>query len=231
MLYPQGRKMAGRRRRGFTLVLLLPALGTARERAARTACLSNLRQAYQALALYAHDHRRQVPLGYRRAKQFNSMLYSATAGRFVLFGHLYLSNLLRDGRAFYCPTESNPAFQFDTPGNPWPAVDTTPTRNIQLGYSMRPEVEIPDLFTPDTRLPRLDDFKSRAILADTTAARVRLETRHRAGVNLIRGDGSGAWAERKLLVPAIDLLPEPQGAPDTSWDDEMDAVWSGLDRR
>lgn len=231
-------------RRGFTLVellvvigiiavlisLLLPSLGRAREQARRTACLSNLRQVHQAFMLYALQHRDQVPLGYRRAKQYNSMLYSATASKYVLFGHLLQARLLSDGRAFYCPSEVNPAFQYDTPQNPWPRDSAVnPAGNIQLGYSLRPEMEIPDTLVGT--LPRLTSFKSRAIVADLTSARTRIDTRHVRGMNTLFGDGSATWIDRKQLEPAISELPEPAGAPDPSWNGRMDQVWSGLDKR
>jgi type II secretory pathway pseudopilin PulG len=232
-------------RRGFTLVellvivgiiavlisLLLPALGRAREQARRAQCLSNLRQVHQAIVLYSLSHRDQVPLGFRRAKQFNSMLYSATAGRFVLFGHLFQANLLGDGRVVYCPAEENPAFSFNAPTNPWPAPGVVPTTNVQAGFSLRPEVEIPDVFDASTRLPRLSEFKNKAILADLTAARTRLETRHRVGLNVLFGNGAATWIDRKQIEPAISQLPEPAGAPNPAWNPQMDAVWLGLDRR
>src|SRR3982751_6919497 len=60
------------------IAMLLPALGRARERAKRSACLSNLHQVHLTLAYYAEDSQDQVPIGYRTAsKQFNSMIYSA----------------------------------------------------------------------------------------------------------------------------------------------------------
>src|SRR5262245_29932747 len=66
------------RRNGFTLVellvvigiiavlisILLPALNQAREAAKRTQCLSNLRSLGQAMYLYAHRYKDQVPLGF-----------------------------------------------------------------------------------------------------------------------------------------------------------------------
>ncbi len=211
--------------------ILLPVLGSTRERAKRTACLSNLRQAHLVFAMYAQSHRDQVPLGFRRARQFNSMLYSQTAQRFVLWGVLHQAGMLGDGRTFYCPSEENPSFQHDTPQNPWPLVNAAalPGRNIQAGYALRPEADIPDAL--NAPLPRLSRFKSRAILADLTASKVRLDTRHRAGLNALFGDGSASWISRDAVEPAISRLPEPFGAPDASRDGDVLAVWAGIDRR
>ena len=44
---------------GILAALLLPALGSAKERARRTACVGNLKQLGLALQMYAHDDRRQ----------------------------------------------------------------------------------------------------------------------------------------------------------------------------
>ena len=81
------------------LGMLMPALGKTREAANRTACLSSLRQVHAAFQLYALANRDQVPLGYRTvSKQFNSMIYSATAGQWVLFGVLTRTSELRNPR-------------------------------------------------------------------------------------------------------------------------------------
>src|SRR6476469_4288843 len=74
------------------IALLLPSLAKARQSAQRTGCLSNLRQVHQALFQYALSNRDRVPLGYRIGKkQFNSMTYSSTSKRYVLFGLIYQS--------------------------------------------------------------------------------------------------------------------------------------------
>ena len=217
------------------IAILLPLLAKAREQARRTACLSNLRQVHQAFMLYALDSRDQVPLGYRKGKQYNSMLYSGTSKKYVLFGHLFLRGLMADGRAFYCPAEENPAFQHDSPVNRWPvpAAPTTSAFNVQAGYSLRPEIEIPDVLRADLPLPRLAKFRNKAIVADTTSASTRLATRHRIGLDALYGDGSARWIPRKQIEPAIDDLNDPAGAPDTTprTSANMDAVWAGLDRR
>jgi len=156
-----------RGRKAFTLVellvvigiiavlvaILLPTLSRAREAANRAACLSNLRQVYYALNLYAMNNGDEVPIGYRTvSKQYNSMCYSTTAGGYwVLFGMMtQASNLQSPPKVLYCPAENNAKFMFNTPDNPWPAKDVTPATNIQAGYALRPGQQIPTI-SPTSR--------------------------------------------------------------------------------
>jgi len=239
------------RRPGFTLVellvvtgivavliaILLPALGKAREAANRTACLSNLRHIHQAFHLYSLASRDQVPVGYRTAsKQFNSMIYSTTAGgKWVLFGLLYDGGFLRDCRALYCPSEKNPKFEFDTPDNPLPARGVAPTANIQAGYGARPDTQLPDdlanppATNPPFVMPRLIRFHSHAILADLTAARTRVITRHRTGINVLYGDGSAHWVDLKRVDQSPALWPEPTNPPAPTYNVTLTAIWTALD--
>jgi prepilin-type N-terminal cleavage/methylation domain-containing protein len=48
--------------------LLLPALASAKDRAKRISCVSNLRQCYLAVAMYAEDHRDSMPIKYEVKK-------------------------------------------------------------------------------------------------------------------------------------------------------------------
>lgn len=233
-------------KRGFSLVellvvigvvallvgILLPVLGRARESANRAACLANLRQAHQALLLYAQAHRDQVPLGYRRGKQSNSQVYSGgSTRRFVLFGLLHEAGLMPDGRVFFCPSEGNPRFDFNTPENPWPPAGN-PAANTSAGYAMRPDVDIPDdpASVQGFQFPRLNDFRGRAVLADLTSSRVRVDTRHRSGLNAAFADGSARWVPRSAVEPELSALPEPVFPPDPQWNDEVDTIWQAFDR-
>ena len=251
-------------RRGFTLVellvvigiiamligLLLPALSRARAASRDAVCLSNLRQVHNALVLYANDHDDRVPIGYRRSKQFNSMIYSGSAGKFVLFGRLHEADLTFGGEVFFCPSESNPRFQYDVPENPWPP---GPGANTFSGYACRPVVELPD-DSPGPVMPKLARLGGDAILADVMNSPDRLNTRHGGHLNVLYADAAARKFDRRALpqsfpYPAVDdlgrpaeygdfagggfeALPAPAGwPPDPSWNDEQDAIWAALDRR
>ena len=165
---------------GFTLVellvvvgiiavlisILLPALSKARDAARKTACLSNLRQVHQLIAMYANEYKDRVPVGYRGQKQFNSMIYSGTAGRFVLFGLVRTAGYMPDPNVYFCPAENDPRSILGSDVNPWPpGPEGNPATNVAAGYGFRPEVDIPDDPTTwGTLLPKLSKFRSKAIL-------------------------------------------------------------------
>ncbi|HEV2295941.1 MAG TPA: type II secretion system protein [Tepidisphaeraceae bacterium] len=216
------------------IALLLPALTKAQEAARRASCLSNLRQVHQAFAIYALENKDQVPLGHRSvSKQFNSMVYSATTpgGRWVLFGLLCEPKYLRNPAVLYCPSENNPKFMYQTEANPWPPAGVKPVANIQTGYAARPEQRIEDDPPPDFIFPRLTRFRNKAIVADLTAARVRVITRHRTGANVLFGNGGARWVHLSIFDQPAGLWPEPVGAPSALFNDTQDAIWSAFDRQ
>src|SRR5438552_13835502 len=132
--------MSGPRQRAFTLVellvvigiiailvgILLPTLSRARESANRAVCLSNIRELGQSIRDYAVANRDQVPLGYYGAspavpqKQWNYLAnYNRNGVQFVsLLGLLEQAKMLKAPRTFYCPSEGNPQWQFNTYLNP-----------------------------------------------------------------------------------------------------------------
>src|SRR5688500_10862952 len=206
---PRGRRFHP----GFTLVellvvigviailigILLPTIARARECARRASCLSNLRQVGMAMRFYAYDNRDQVPLGYRtNTKQFNSMVYSNTAKKFVLFGWLYNGGDMKVPSGFFCPSENGTRSMLPPPASPWPPGD--PAFQVYAGYGCRPEVKIPDdpasFLLSGVALPRLNRFKRKAVFADLTATVSRVDTRHRVGINALYGDGSAKWIYR-----------------------------------
>jgi len=214
--------------------IILPSVGHARESARRVNCLSNLRQVHQSVVGYALANTDHVPVGYRtKSKQFNSMVYSATAGRWVLFGLAWRSGLLPEPKILFCPSEENTKFDFNTADNPWPAKGVTPTTNVQAGYAFRPDQEIPDdLSKPAAsfNMPKFTDFHGKAMLADLTAARGRVLMRHRFGINVISGDGSGRWVPLETFDQPDAIWPEPTQPPADTYNATQTAIWRALDQ-
>jgi prepilin-type N-terminal cleavage/methylation domain-containing protein/prepilin-type processing-associated H-X9-DG protein len=219
--------------------ILLPVMGKARESARRTACLSNLRQVHAIFHMYAMENRDLVPLGYRRnIKQFNSMVYSGTSKKFCVFGILYLNGKMNEPEVFFCPSNLDPQSIMGSEANPWPPDPVgNPDQNVYAGYGCRPEVELNDEFhlygnlvgTPPAKapLPKLNNFKSKAIFADLVAAPARVDLRHQKGVNVLYGDGSAVWVDRGGFD--ADLAPCTGISP--GWNENQDRIWAALDRK
>lgn len=211
-------------RRGFTLIellvvlsvfaimvaLLLPVLGSARAAAFDTQCTANLRSTHQLLSAFAADRRGRLPLGYRGGRmQWNTMVYSGTSGRFVLFGRLVSDGYVDDGEALYCPAESSPGQAYDTPANPWPP-GADPTANTQGGYASYPFMDwvwaaTPDALSPPRPWPSVDRLEpGQPLLADGVGLPQRLDTRHVDGVSVLYADGGAAWQDRQRFADPLD---------------------------
>jgi prepilin-type processing-associated H-X9-DG protein len=111
--------------------------------------------------------------------------------------------------------------------NPWPPGDD-PGKHTYAGYGCRPEVNIPDDPGPGINMPRLARFRNKAIFGDLTALPERVDTRHRTGVNVLYGDGSATWVDRKRFD--ADLMSITK-LPDKAANDFLDNIWAAFDRR
>lgn len=230
------------RKTGFTLVeilvvigvlallmsILVPALGRANAMAKRTVCLANLRSVYSAVSAYAQGNRGQTPIGYRivggnPSKQYNSMVYSATTGKFVQFGLLYKAGFMSSPAAFFCPSESNPQSMLNTTTNPWPPG----TVNGFAGYAGRPQAVIPDDLStaPPNAMPRWNAFSEKAILADVNTMPARIASRHETGINVAYGDGSARWVPYSVFK--VELA--PCTSLSAAFNAHQDRVWELLD--
>jgi prepilin-type processing-associated H-X9-DG protein len=206
--------------------ILMPAVSRARETARRAACLSNLRQVHLTFYLYAQANQDRVPIGYRGGnRQWDSMVFSATSKRLVLYGLLYQSGYMKDPRVFFCPSEVDPQSSLDSEVNPWPPGN--PSKQIYAGYGGRAETLLPDdlsTIAPGV-MPRLTKFRNKAILADLFHMPRRLETRHRDGINVLYGDGSAHWVPRSnfddLLTPCVSIS--------AAWNSYQWGIWQKLD--
>jgi type II secretory pathway pseudopilin PulG len=107
------------------IAILLPVLTVAREAANRTACLSNLRQIGLAIAMYADQHKDNIPLGSTGAalqENYGVWLgrndFGQAADQWQPFGILFNAKLVVP-QVLYCPSEKLPFFEYNSDLNPW----------------------------------------------------------------------------------------------------------------
>jgi hypothetical protein len=78
-------------------------------------------------------------------------------------------------------------------------------------------------------LPKLSQFKNLAIFGDLTHLPQRVETRHRVGINVLYGNGSARWVERKVFDDDLKLCTSLSNAQPIN--DAQDRIWQALDRQ
>jgi prepilin-type N-terminal cleavage/methylation domain-containing protein len=227
--------------------ILLPTLTRARESANRTLCLSNIRQLGQAIRDYAVANRDQVPIGYYGQKQWNYLAnYNRNGVRFVsLLGLLYEAKMLAAPKAYYCPSEGNPQWQFGTNINPCPfVIPPIPSGDQQtrLGYGTRPTVIWPNAGAGGSNvpnpMPRLLKLKNKAIVADLLCFPASVLYRHKQGINALYGSLSAHWVDLKAFNKggwASIVFDDFQNAYDTFLLNETgpvpSGVWAELDKQ
>ena len=243
------------RRAAFTLVellvvigiiavlisILLPTLGRARDAAAKTQCLSNLRQTHLAVVMYANNYKDTVPLGcWSGYYQQNYMVWFKGKPSPIVFGLLNEAKLMPTPKALFCPAEANPESQFNTPINPWPPFAGIGT-NVRIGYGSRPvdhksavvswsgDKPYPD--QSNNIFPKLVKYKSKAILADYLSSASRITTRHRRGVNVLYGHGGAQWVDYKAIKIEVEKCTDDYAVAKTANNTAQLNVWNTLDKQ
>jgi len=105
---------------GILAAMLLPALNSAREKARRANCLSNLRQIGLTIAQYADANYEMCPYN-----ADPTLPYKTLPG----VHYMVLSNYISSAKVFFCPSDSRvnckPSFDFNTFGNTYASVGQT----------------------------------------------------------------------------------------------------------
>jgi len=215
--------------------ILLPTLGRAREAAKRTQCLSNVRELGSALRIYAAEFKDACPIGGIAAYPLDTgtrfkpgvepqlqpgftytVFWIGPSGQGIAgLGNLAFSGLLKSPRAFYCPSEEDPSWGFNTPENPWVFVKKGELQlppspvNCRLGYTSRPAAAYSPVHpNPELRkapiqtdppfalgYPRFASLKNKAIISDLIMYPQGVKRRHKSGVNVLYANGSAQWVE------------------------------------
>jgi hypothetical protein len=156
-----------------------------------------------------------------------------------MLGYLVQAGLIKDGKAFYCPSETNPQwmYDYDAPGsltdpisaNPWPFDPKGTGRETRFGYACRPAIgwvmPPPDpgmgaqkfviigTSKPASML-KLVQLKNKAVLADANMTPRHMETRHKKGVNVMYGNGGAKWVPKEAF-----LVAQPKDSPKPDYKD------------
>lgn len=137
------------------IAILMPALTAARRQSQRLVCLSNLRELSTMLRIYATQNKDAFPIGCIEQSAFNYVVNfnNGVGGSAVCrtsIGLLYEARLMTSAKAFYCPSEEDTMFMYDTMVNPWIFDDDPPHpwltvpgpgRHVRVGYGSRPSAD------------------------------------------------------------------------------------------
>jgi hypothetical protein len=139
--------------------------------------------------MYANENNDQIPIGYDTGEPWTGyFVYDGTY--YPLMGALYNTGMFNEPRAFYCPSQVDDRWLFNTAANPWPP--PVPGTLIRVGYTARPTVQWSGgkALTPMTRISRM---QSKAILADIVGIPLSspdFTDVHHTSLNVLFGDRS-----------------------------------------
>jgi len=226
------------------VTILMPTLNQAKELARRSVCLSNQRN----LALSVHSYALEysgLPIGHYgpgdgQHKWSNYLInWGNTEGGYMLLGKLWQTELVQNGRMFYCPSQrdsSDPRLLYDTEYNTWPPLEGQTF--CRAGYGTRPSVAWPHFFWNYAGIPKLpDDLPAdQAMLSDYTFGWASVEDCHVDGVNVVSVGGAGRWVALDRISDTLDQLPaSPLVNVGTAYDDfylnesETSGLWADFD--
>jgi len=213
------------------LSVMLPALRAAREKAKQTVCASQQKQIGTGFFMYAQSNNDKLPQSRFMSGQFtisNQPFWSYFAfeidldkkgdstlkfpdylkdwgqyGRSWGYGSLFYAGIIKEPKAFYCPSTRSNNYRFSSyapPGHPWPwcnddLADTQgEQKHTRVGYNYVPQAKLEkdtDGFPAIAKnLTKLDNTKIISTDALISLTNLAHQMGGRKGVNMLFGDGS-----------------------------------------
>ena len=204
--------------------ILLPSLAKARELAKRVNCSANLRKQGVAVHAYANDSREWLPYMQLRDGRLGSdglnnphQAYWYKYGPYRNLGHLEADNYMKEPRALFCPSNTDPAFLLST-YEPWPNEVTPPgpysAKGIRAGYYFNPRRDPSRTINgrPIRLFQRLDRMPAGSLLASDLVHSDR-SVAHGDGWNVMMADASVHYTN---TPEAVDLIREA-GTVGNNW--------------
>ena len=133
----------------------------------------------------------------------------------------------KDGKVFYCPSETNPQWIWNwseggglndpLSANPWPFETNGSGHETRFAYASRPSVAwvmppysgtgtqagkqlFVNSINKDCPMPKLKDFKTKAVVADANMTPLHLKSRHQKGVNVLYGTGAAKFVPKEHFM-------------------------------
>jgi prepilin-type N-terminal cleavage/methylation domain-containing protein len=194
--------------------LVLPALSRSREAARRSTCVNNLHQIVLASYMYAEDSDDFfTPNLISTTNRLNvthwSRWFHLKSGGYHDLGLLYEESYVTDGRIFFCPSQEESAFQYNSYA-PFPT-DLKPSASsangVRVAYNFNPWIRDPATADRNRRYPSVRDMPpERALALDLLegASQTAHVNASPIGWHVASGDGSVDF-RHSVEVYAVDV--------------------------
>ena len=169
---------------GILVSILMPSLGTAREKSRRALCKSNQNQIAKIMSVYAIDFDDRISMGVTYKYQNSYFIMSITSSSWS-YSPYFLHGMVDAPQIWYCPSSNivNHKYEFYD----WPLTVGSPYRST---FTNKCEFEGAD----NDRYPSINSLTMQSMMSDSLARSDHPSRIHVNGANVLFTDGSVHWA-------------------------------------
>jgi prepilin-type N-terminal cleavage/methylation domain-containing protein/prepilin-type processing-associated H-X9-DG protein len=182
---------------GILLSILLPSLLSAREKAKRAVCQSNLRQMHNLATHFAKSNKYKIFAFYGHSGRKQSNYFISKGSKYYNFGFFYKEYPEDLPGIMYCPSETSEWMKYDGEQNQWAPRGG---KNLRSSYNMYPYKMISGGSSLSvSKLPNIFDMAELPLYTDSFITKTSLNSRHVDGINVLYTDGHIKWFFRNSL--------------------------------